>query len=105
MGRNPNILRKPLVVNELQLTWHMLDALLNYLFGCTHERTTFPLTHTAKFCNQQRTTYIACLNCGAEFVYDWEHMRVGLPLPIFPAVRPIGLNCIEEQAAIGLSIN
>ena len=49
----------------------MLDALLNYLFGCSHERTTFPLTHTATFGNRQRTTYIACLNCGAEFVYDW----------------------------------
>ena len=78
----------------------MLVALLNYLFGCSHEKTTFPLTHTAKFCNQQRTTYIACLNCGAEFVYDWKHMQVGLPLPTYVSVRAVGLECIEEQAVV-----
>jgi hypothetical protein len=79
----------------------MLDALLNYLFGCCHDKTTFPLTHTANLGNRQRTTYIACLNCGAEFVYDWKHMRVGLPLPIRPCVGPVGLECIEEPAVVG----
>jgi hypothetical protein len=78
----------------------MLDALLNYLFGCCHNKTTFPLTHTANLGNRQRTTYIACLNCGAEFVYDWKHMRVGLPLPIRPFVSLVGLDCIEEQAVV-----
>jgi hypothetical protein len=89
-----------MVVSELQLTRHMLDALLNYLFGCSHERTTFPLTHTAKFGNRQRATYIACLHCGAEFAYDWEHMRVGSPLPTYASVTPVGLECIDEQAVV-----
>ena len=78
----------------------MFDTLLNYLFGCSHKRTTFPLTHTAKFGNRQRAPYIACLNCGAEFVYDWKRMRVGLPLPTYAYVTPVGLECIEEQAVV-----
>ena len=62
----------------------MLDALLNYLFGCNHKKTTFPLTHKANFHNPaegNRSMYIVCLNCGAEFAYDWKRMRVGLSLP------------------------
>jgi hypothetical protein len=60
----------------------MLDALLSYFFGCTHARTTFPLTRKAKHYagSGGRNTYVACLKCGAEFVYDWERMRVGMPL-------------------------
>lgn len=26
-------------------------------------------------------TYVACLDCGKEFDYDWKQMRVGAPLP------------------------
>ena len=88
------------MVEKLRLTRHMLDALLNYLFGCSHKRTTFPLTHTAKSSNRRRITYVACLNCGAEFAYDWEHMRAGLTLPIYAPVRPVDLECIEEQAMV-----
>jgi len=87
-------------VNELRLTGHMFDALLNYLFGCSHKRTTFPLTLAAKFSNRQRTTYISCLNCGVEFVYDWKHMRVGPQLPMYASAGPVGLECIEEQAVV-----
>lgn len=64
----------------------MLDALLNYLFGCTHEATTFPLTPNAKFphtANQHRSMYIVCLKCGAEFAYDWERMRIGTTMPTY----------------------
>jgi hypothetical protein len=62
----------------------MMDALLNYLLGCNHKKTTFPRTRAANFRNPtrgNRSTYIACLKCGAEFAYDWERMRVGVSLP------------------------
>jgi hypothetical protein len=35
--------------------------------------------NAVNFCNPakaNRSTYIACLKCGAEFAYDWERMRV-----------------------------
>jgi hypothetical protein len=50
----------------------MLAALMNSLFGCSHEHTTFPITP-----NRRGRTYVACLDCGKEFDYDWKSMRMG----------------------------
>ena len=41
------------------------------LFGCAHRHRTFP--RTAK---NTGTTYIVCLDCGKEFPYDWQQMKV-----------------------------
>jgi hypothetical protein len=50
------------------------------LFGCWHKRISFPQTHKT---GQRRSeaaartgTYVVCLDCGREFAYDWERMRV-----------------------------
>lgn len=39
---------------------------------CAHTNTTFPQTprHT-------RRTYVCCVECGAEFAYDWIHAKRG----------------------------
>ena len=63
----------------------MLNALLNALFGCTHERTTFPLTPVVKIGVATprpaiNGTYVACLDCGQEFRYDWNEMVIGEPV-------------------------
>lgn len=51
----------------------MLQSLLNAMFGCTHQRTTFPQTP-----GRNRTaTYVVCLDCGKEFAYNWTEMRLG----------------------------
>lgn len=64
----------------------MLQSLLNTLFGCSHQRTTFPLTPGRKGVYQapgatRNGTYVVCLDCGKEFAYDWNSMRVGVTLP------------------------
>ncbi len=56
----------------------MWNTLLNTLFGCSHRRTTFPLTPTRK--GGKGRTYVVCLDCGKEFDYDWQEMRVGRPV-------------------------
>jgi hypothetical protein len=64
----------------------MLQVLFNTLFGCSHQRTTFPLTPARKspgasFSGAARSgTYVTCLDCGKEFAYDWKAMRVGEPV-------------------------
>lgn len=60
----------------------MLQSLLNSIFGCSHQRTTFPLTpgRSAAAANRNET-YVVCLDCGKEFAYDWDEMRVGVTLP------------------------
>jgi hypothetical protein len=54
--------------------------LLDALFGCWHQRVSFPLTNkqAQRRCDaaEQTGTYIVCLDCGKEFPYDWNSMRV-----------------------------
>ena len=66
------------VANALRVC---LAGLADWLFGCSHRRTTFPITLPAKVDvdGQQSTrseTYIVCLGCGRHFAYDWSTMRI-----------------------------
>ena len=62
----------------------MITSLLNAMFGCSHKRTTFPITPSRRSQlasdGTRKGTYVACLDCGKEFDYDWKDMRVGLPI-------------------------
>ncbi|MBI4464422.1 MAG: hypothetical protein HY647_06930 [Acidobacteria bacterium] len=55
---------------------------LDFLFGCAHNKTSLPITlrkkpgATARPPDQPRETYIVCLECGREFPYSWEQMKV-----------------------------
>ncbi len=51
----------------------MLQSLLSAVFGCTHQRTTFPQTPG----RNKTATYVVCLDCGKEFAYNWTEMRLG----------------------------
>ena len=62
----------------------MFQSILDVLFGCWHQHTTFPLTPARKgnaFTAAAATrTYVVCLDCGKEFAYNWQEMRVGAPV-------------------------
>jgi RNase P subunit RPR2 len=72
----------------------MLASLLNSLFGCSHRRTTFPLTPSRKMAStsNRHGTYVVCLDCGQEFRYDWKAMRVGEPVEIRTAAATTSLS-------------
>jgi hypothetical protein len=59
----------------------MVARLFDALFGCRHNRMSFPMTmpSTARPRRTQATSpveaHVVCLDCGKEFAYDWEHMR------------------------------
>lgn len=59
----------------------MLASLMNSLFGCSHSRTTFPLTPSRRTQlsseSSRQGTYVVCLDCGKEFDYNWKEMRIG----------------------------
>jgi len=61
----------------------MFQSLIDTLFGCSHQRTTFPITPArrnagpATSVTQRNGTYVTCLDCGKEFAYDWKAMRIG----------------------------
>ena len=73
----------------------MIDSIWNILFRCQHRRTTFPLTPARRKPggdpSEPRETYVVCLDCGKQFIYDWENMRLGGAVDISdgsPAAEP-----------------
>ena len=57
----------------------MIDSLLNTFLFCSHRRTTFPITVRelrASSAERDKRTYVVCLSCGQQFLYDWENMRI-----------------------------
>ena len=57
----------------------MFSKLWDAMFGCRHTRYTFPITVRAgsnRPLPQRTGTYVACLDCGQEFRYDWHEMRI-----------------------------
>lgn len=77
----------------------MMTSILNTFFGCSHSRTSFPLTparraNLAQGVEETRgKTYVSCLDCGKEFDYDWDQMQIGseksgLPAGLHTVIAP-----------------
>ena len=72
----------------------VLMALADWLLGCSHRRTSFPITRrTSVGVDGQRSTreaetYIVCRECARHFEYDWTTMRItGQPATAASASR------------------
>lgn len=63
----------------------MFTKVMDAVFGCRHARYSFPITIRAnshRGTKAARTgTYVVCLDCGREFGYDWQEMRVAEQQP------------------------
>src|ERR1017187_6221057 len=58
----------------------MISLVANLLFRCPHRRLTRPITPVTKPGVPSGETYVVCLECGKQFYYDWEKMRLGGPV-------------------------
>jgi hypothetical protein len=60
--------------------WNAIVRLFESIFGCGHSRYSFPVTVRRAMRRPQAAaltgTYVACLDCGKEFPYDWQEMKV-----------------------------
>ena len=58
-------------------------SLFERVFGCSHKRCSFPITVRGKLRRSPAAsltgTYVVCLDCGREFAYDWQEMRMVEP--------------------------
>jgi len=62
----------------------MIAKLVDAVFGCWHNRYSFPITMKAASRKGSRPStaaaltgmYVVCLDCGKELPYDWQEMRV-----------------------------
>ena len=58
----------------------MIDSVLILLFRCSHRRLTRPVTPVSRSGVPQGQTYVVCLDCGKQFAYDLQDMRIGKPI-------------------------
>ena len=58
----------------------MIRKVIDILFGCSHANYSFPLTAKSGKRRSEAAaltgTYVVCLDCGREFAYDWQDMRI-----------------------------
>jgi len=76
----------------------MIASLLDSIFGCSHKRTTFPITPSRRSQltdGVRKRTYVCCLDCGKELDYDWKEMRLGVSH--MPAPKPAPSLSIVNQ--------
>lgn len=54
--------------------------ILDIMFGCWHKRISFPQSskpgQRRSTASCQTGTYVVCLDCGKEFAYDWQTMKI-----------------------------
>ena len=54
--------------------------LFDMVFGCSHKRCSVPITVRGKLRRSPAAsitgTYVVCLDCGQEFPYDWNKMKL-----------------------------
>lgn len=58
----------------------MIAKFLDTVFGCWHAHLSFPITVRSRPRRSAAAsltgTYVVCLDCGKEFAYDWQEMKV-----------------------------
>ena len=58
-------------------------SLFDVVFGCSHKRCSFPITVRGDLRRSPAAsvtgTYVVCLDCGQEFPYDWNEMKLVEP--------------------------
>ncbi|MGA8502387.1 MAG: hypothetical protein WB683_12625 [Candidatus Sulfotelmatobacter sp.] len=78
----------------------MVAKLIDVFFGCRHSRYSFPVTIRGAERRPQAAaltgTYVACLDCGREFPYDWQEMKV---ITSSAERREYGATLATKQAA------
>jgi hypothetical protein len=55
----------------------VIDNLLNLMFRCSHRHLTRPVAPISKAGQPHSQSYVVCLDCGKQFEYDLNEMRIG----------------------------
>jgi hypothetical protein len=55
----------------------VIDNLMNLLFRCPHRRLTRPVAPITHAGQPHSQSYVVCLDCGKQFEYDLNEMRIG----------------------------
>lgn len=80
-------------------------SFINSLFGCAHNRCTFPITATKRvhYCSDGHSsafTYVVCLECGREFRYDWQQMKMVGSIKRTQHAAPNSVECVPVRSVL-----
>ncbi len=80
----------------------MFASVFDMLFGCWHRNYSFPIS--AKKENSPPAahltgTYVVCLDCGKEFPYDWNQMKILSQEPEEVRIAPLAAAAGLEKVA------
>lgn len=74
----------------------MLANVFDMLFGCWHKNYSFPITTKRNGSNLgTKGTYVVCLDCGKEFPYDWNTMKVLAAEPERASSVPLAVETVS----------
>jgi len=78
--------------------------IIDMLFGCWHRHISFPQSNRTgarrSSAARQTGTYVVCLDCGKEFAYDWQQMRIVSSREIHASAgSSVGAEANSETAA------
>ncbi|HSL04759.1 MAG TPA: hypothetical protein VK901_14625 [Nitrospiraceae bacterium] len=71
----------------------LISNVANWLFGCAHKKTTFPVTARSKGPDPsgrdgaEFDTYVVCLDCGRHIPYNWTNIGVEVRRPFSGGTR------------------
>ena len=69
-----------MMTKMIDVFFSWMAKVVDVFFGCRHSRYSFPVTVRRMARRPQAGaltgTYVACLDCGREFPYDWQEMKV-----------------------------
>jgi hypothetical protein len=74
------------------------------IFDCRHKRMTRPMTPINKTNAPEGATYVVCLDCGRQFVYDLKTMRVGARVPASPATGVLDSDSSGRKNALRYAV-
>jgi RNA polymerase-binding transcription factor DksA len=81
----------------------MITSLADMLFGCWHRNYSFPITSKSGKSQSEAAsftgTYVVCLDCGKEFPYDWQRMKVISPRARAAAAAQASAEEVQAEAA------
>jgi hypothetical protein len=78
--------------------------LLLNIFDCRHKRMTRPMTPVNKTNGPEAATYVVCLDCGRQFVYDLQTMRVGPRIAASPATGVLDSDSPRRKNALRCAV-
>jgi hypothetical protein len=80
----------------------MFAKLIDAVFGCRHARYSFPITVRAgsrRNPTMRTGTYVACLDCGREFRYDWHEMKIVGSQGVVSHTKEAVASLVSKEAA------